>query len=346
MDVEKLQENRKSQHLKGFMELDFHGDNGFGEYELKPLLFPEAALTDIHTETDFLGKCFAFPLMINAITGGFSEGDEINRVLYKLALEFKLPMAVGSQSIALKYPHRAEGFKALRKYSELGFLIANISALSTPDEAKLAVEMLNADAIQLHVNCLQELAMTEGDRDFRGMLSNIEAIVESLKKPVILKGVGVGMDYKNALTAFNTDVAAIDVGGLGGTDFAKLENWRKKRVDGFLEGWGITTYESTWNVLKARKEYIEECILEEGLWQSPRRYIVASGGMERALDGVKAIDMGADMIGVAGAILRAVITGGESGGRAWIEKYMEDFKKIMLLIGKKEVGNGAKVSEC
>jgi len=346
VDFEKVQEDRKRQHLKGFMELDFQGENGFKEYGLKPLLFPEVNLDEIRTDTVFLGRSFSFPLMINAITGGFPEGNEINQILYRLALEFNLPMAVGSQSIGLKYPQRAEGFKALREHSELGFLVANVSAAATPEMARDAIGMINADAIQLHVNCLQELTMVEGERSFYGLLKNVEAIVSTCKKPVIIKGVGVGMYYESALTAFRTDAAAIDVGGLGGTDFAQIENWRGKRKDGFLEGWGISTYDSTRNALKARKEYIEECVLEEGLWKSPKRYIVASGGMNHPIDGVKAITMGADFIGVAGGILKAVLDEGEAGGRAWIENYIEDFKKVMLLTGKKEVGNGAKVSEC
>lgn len=329
LDAELLQEKRKIEHLRAFEALQFSGSNGFEQCSLYPVLFPEKNLNQIDTTTELFGHIFSFPLLIDAITGGFPEGDRINGILCHLAETFGLPMAVGSQSIALRYPKRAEGYRRLREAHPAMFLIGNISASMPPEAALKAIEMIEADALQLHVNPVQELAMAEGDRDFSGILKNISDIVRIVNKPVILKGVGAGMDSEGLRKGIMAGIQGIDLGGVGGTDFAKIENYRTGRTDGFLENFGYSTFETLNTALLLRKERIKED-------KKPPFHIIASGGMHRPMDGLKAIIMGADFIGVSGGILRAVMEKGEPGGAAWLENYIQDYRKGMLLIGKRE----------
>ncbi len=322
---ENIHKQRKLEHLQVFFEQESGGDNGLSELMLEPVGFPELNLVEIETKKELFGRTFGLPLLINAVTGGIEEGDRFNFLMAELAEAFSIPMAVGSQSIGLKYEESAEGFRQLRKRHEGLFLIGNLSAAASMEQARRAVEMVGADALQLHLNIAQELAMSEGDRDFKGLLENIDRIACQLEVPVIVKETGFGVSEKCVLDVLDgTRAAAFDVSGKGGTNFVRIENQRTGRTDGFLEDWGIRTYESVRNGVSAR-----------GKGKKRPFWIIASGGIRNAEDSLKALLLGADFIGVAGSLLRAVEKGGFSAGESWLEQYRQDLKKLMLLIGKK-----------
>ena len=76
--------------------------------------------------------------------------------------------------------------------------------------------------------------MPEGDRDFTGALKRIEAIVKEINVPVIVKEVGFGMNRETVAHLYSVGVTIVDVGGFGGTNFAKIENKRRKHLFPFL----------------------------------------------------------------------------------------------------------------
>lgn len=186
----------------------------FSDLRLIPNTLPEIALEDIKLSSNFLGASFEFPFYIEAMTGGTPRADKLNAQLAQIAKSQGLAMAVGSQSIALKYPELAAGFKNVRALHPSGFLFANLGAGHSLENAKRAVEMIEANALEIHVNTAQELPMDEGDRAFR-WLDNINEISEKLEVPVIVKEVGFGMSQQTFKQLSETAVSAINIGGNG-----------------------------------------------------------------------------------------------------------------------------------
>lgn len=152
---------------------------------------PEINIDHIDASAVFLSKTLNYPLIINAITGGTENARRINRSLAKLARQYGLAMAVGSQTMAIHEPILRDTFAVVRKENPDGLILANVSALSGVEQALEAVEMVEADGLQLHFNIPQELAMPEGDRDFAGMLENVARLVENSPVPIIAKEVGL-----------------------------------------------------------------------------------------------------------------------------------------------------------
>ena len=190
---------RKKEHIENYLKTSYKGDTLMGDVYLDHNSLPELDFEQIDTSTRFLGKRIEYPILINAMTGGSEFTQEINKDLAALARELKIPMAVGSQTIALEDDGARESFHIVREViGPEGIVISNLSGLSTVDDAKRAIEMVDSDALQIHLNLAQELVMEEGDRDFRGVLKNIEAIVKAVDKPVIVKEVGFGISLDAA----------------------------------------------------------------------------------------------------------------------------------------------------
>src|SRR5699024_4157351 len=203
---------------------------------------PELSFEDINTKTLFLNKKVDYPIMINAITGGTDFSQEINRQLSCISSEFNIPIAVGSQTIALYDEKSRESFKVVRKIMKDGVVIGNLGSTATVEEAKVAIDMIEADALQLHLNVAQELVMNEGDRDFKGILNNIENIVKNINKPLIVKEVGFGISKDVAKRLNDIGVSYIDISGSGGTNFIEIEGIRRDDIDFTdLYSWGIPT---------------------------------------------------------------------------------------------------------
>jgi isopentenyl-diphosphate delta-isomerase len=260
--------------------------------------------------------------MINAMTGGFDHAVEINGNLSKLAASFNIPMAVGSQAIAVNDPSYAPSFKVVRDNLDSGVVIANINGFATIDEVKYAVEMVRADGIQIHLNPAQEMCMPEGDRDFSGILKKIEHIVRELNQPVIIKEVGFGLSKAVTKQLIEVGVTYIDIGGGGGTNFIKIESARNEAFDyPELSEWGIPTALS----------------LLENSQLDAKLNIICSGGMRSADEVVKALCVGANMIGISGPILRVLMEEGYDSAHAYIENIIYKSKVIMLLLGKKDI---------
>jgi isopentenyl-diphosphate delta-isomerase len=169
------------------------------------------------------------PLLINAMTGGAPAVTAINQKLAVIARERGLAMAVGSQMAALRDPAVRESYHVVRRENPKGMVFANLGAEATVEQAVQAVEMIEANGLQIHLNVMQELLMPEGDRDFRGYLDNIRRIKEHVGVPVIVKEVGFGMSAESMEKLADAGITLLDVGGRGGTNFAKVENRRITR---------------------------------------------------------------------------------------------------------------------
>ncbi|MDR7855424.1 type 2 isopentenyl-diphosphate Delta-isomerase [Tissierella sp.] len=320
-----MRKKRKKEHVENYLRTTYKGDTLLGDVFLQHNALPNLNFADIDTKTSFLGKTVDYPIIINAMTGGSDFSWEINRELSLLAKEFNIPMAVGSQTIALCEEEEGckESFKIVREnLGDNGIVIANLGANSSLDDVKSALELVNGDAIQLHLNPAQEVVMLEGDRDFTGILDNIERIVKEIDKPVIVKEVGFGISKEVASKLYNIGVRNIDVSGSGGTNFIEIENVRYNNMDfSDLYSWGIPT---ALTLIKCRE-------LPDDL------NLIASGGIRNSMDIVKALIIGGNMAGISGEILSYLLHGGYNTARDYLEGLIYKMKVLMLLLGKQNI---------
>lgn len=319
-----MRKNRKKEHVENYLKTTYRGDTLLGDVFLQHNALPDLNLEDIDTKTIFLGKTVDYPIIINAMTGGSEFSQEINRELSLLAKEFNIPMAVGSQTIALCEEEGCrESFKVVRENIPAeGIVIANLSGQASLEEVKLALEIIDGDAIQLHLNPAQEVVMLEGDRNFKGILENIGKIVKGLDKPVIVKEVGFGISKEVATKLYDVGVKNIDVSGFGGTNFIEIENIRYNNIDfSDMYSWGIPTALA---LIKCRE-------LPKDL------NLIASGGIRDSMDIVKALVVGGNVVGISGELLSYLLHGGYENARNYLEAIIYKMKVLMLLLGKQNI---------
>ena len=259
-------------------------------------------------------------LLINAMTGGAAEVESMNGALAEAAAHLGLPMAVGSQVAGMREPEVAQSYRIVRQVNPQGVILANVSTSATVEEARAAVEMIDANLLQIHLNAPQELVMAEGDRGFRGQLRQIAALVDVMPVPVVVKECGFGMSRETARQLYDAGVRAVDVSGRGGTNFAWIEGQRQDLpVDPGIEQWGIPTAAT---------------LAEVAALSLPGVDIVASGGVRYGSDCAKALALGASVVGVAGAALRAYQQGRL---QAYLEGLVGDLRCALLLSGARSV---------
>ena len=239
--------NRKDEHVRISEELRGIQHNGFDDVRFLHHSFGELACDGVDISTTVTGRAWPVPFYINAMTGGSEMTGKINADLARAAAATGVAMASGSVSVALRDPSLAPTFRVVRENAPEAFLFSNVSPGVTPQQAREAVELLDANALQVHVNPAQELVMPEGDRDFRGWLDRIEEIVEAVGEmgvPVVVKEVGFGLSARSISEVAARGVRTVDVSGRGGTNFAAIENQRRSgREYGYLAGWGQSTIE-------------------------------------------------------------------------------------------------------
>lgn len=275
---------------------------------------------DLHSEIGELS--LSSPIFINAMTGGGGERTlEINRNIAIAAKETGVAISVGSQMSALKDPNERKTYEVVRKEYPEGVIIGNLGSEATVEQALAAIEMLEANALQIHLNVVQELVMPEGDRDFRNALERIEKIINNVHVPIIVKEVGFGMNKETVEKLHTVGVSAVDVGGFGGTNFGKIENERRISSLDFFNDWGIPTSIS---IVEAKGAH-------------PNVSVLASGGIQTSLDIAKAIALGADAAGIAGFFLKILMKQGIEGLIKKIESIHEELSMIMTALGAKNI---------
>lgn len=319
-----IRQSRKLEHLKYSLLLDDGpAAAGFADFHLIHNCLPDLNWQDIVVNTSIAGISLSQPVIVNAITGGAADVLEVNRELAEFAHATGAAMAVGSQYSAIENSSIAETYKIVRKVNPDGVLFANLGAHASIEDARYAVEMIGAQAIQIHLNAGQEIIMSEGDRHFRGYLSQIEAIVQKINVPVIVKEVGCGIAYEQALALAAAGVQVIDVGGAGGTNFLAIEAARSQlTLDAELTAWGIPTALAAVEVLAAAGPAID---------------VIVSGGIRTPLDAVKALALGGMAAGIAGPVLKTIKHQGLPGAINWYADFVTDIKRIMLLLGARTI---------
>lgn len=312
--------NRKDEHLSLAKAFYKEKKNDFDQIRFVHHSFSEIAEAEVDLSTSFLGFAFNYPFYINAMTGGSERTKIINQQLGIIAKETGIMTAIGSVNTALKNPELADTYQIMRKENPNGIIFANIGAGHSIEDAQKAVELIQADGLQIHVNIPQELVMPEGDRNFHGWLDSIEKIVAKLSVPVIVKEVGFGISSETIEQLTLRGVKAVDVSGQGGTSFTQIENARrKKRNLNFLDDWGQSTAIS---------------LLESTNWQHDLA-ILASGGIRHTLDIVKALSLGAKGVGIAGTILNQLMTNGVDETIQLIFQWENELKLLYTMLGKR-----------
>ncbi len=293
-------QRRKAEHIRINLEEDVRSaaTTGLESYRLVHQALPELDLKEVDTTSSLFGRTLASPLLISSMTGGAPEAVRINRRLAEAAQAERVAIGVGSQRAALEHPEQARAFQ-MRRFAPDALLFANLGAVQLNygyglDECRRAVDMIEADALFLHLNPLQEALQADGDTDFRGLARRIEETCRRLPVPVIAKEVGWGISEKTARLLADCGVAGIDVAGAGGTSWSQVEMHRapdemRRRLAASFIAWGIPTADSILAVRRA----------------APSLMVIASGGLKDGIDVAKCLAMGAALGGMAGPFLRA-----------------------------------------
>ena len=327
---------RKRDHIRIVLNEDVAAkgvSTGFGRYRLPHRAVPELALREIDGSVTLFGRPLRAPLLISSMTGGAQEGRRINRVLAEAAEAMGVAMGVGSQRAALLHGDLA-GTYEVRKYAPHVPLLANIGAVQLTDgfgidACRRAVEMIEADALILHLNPLQEAVQPGGDTDFRGVLARIEQICRLLDVPVVAKEVGHGIGAEDARRLVEAGVRAIDVAGAGGTSWSEVERLRHttshgQRVAAAFAGWGWPTAEAVVAVRAAL----------------PDVTLIASGGIRSGVDVAKSIALGADLAGSAAPhLVAAMDAAGVDAVADELLVLIDQLRVAMFCVGARTIGD-------
>jgi len=299
---------------------------------------PEIDLSEIDTSVEFLRKKLSLPLIIGALTGGTELGLKVNKILAKAAERCGIGICCGSQRIAIENELARESFRIIKEEAPTALKIANIGApqiAAMRDEKKLidmciqVVEMINADALAVHLNPLQECLQYEGEPTFKNLIPNIEIIVKSLNIPIIVKEVGYGISRNTARKLAKIGVAAIEIAGKGGTSFTVIE---KYRVEDLIERDILQLYDTLSEL--GIPTLLSLC---EVLEEFPGK-IIASGGIRTGLDIAKVIIFGADVAAIARPFLERALEGFEKVLK-YIEKIHRELKITMFLTNSKNIND-------
>ncbi len=305
--------SRKADHIRINLEEDvdfLQLTTGFERFHFVHEALPEIDLAEVDTGITVFGKRLSAPILVSSMTGGTDRAAMINRRLAEATQACGLAMGLGSQRSALEEPETAASFH-VRDYAPDALIFANLGAVQLNygygvEHCQRAVDMLEADALILHLNPLQEVVQAEGDTNWHDLLPKIAAICRALPVPVIAKEVGWGISRSTARRLIEAGVGAIDVAGAGGTSWSQVEMHRApterlRRLAEAFRDWGTPTATSLSWVSEVRAEM-----------NSPSLPIFASGGMRTGQDIAKAVALGADLVGLASPFLKRVMDSTEA----------------------------------
>ena len=329
----KQTENRKTDHINICLDKKAQArkaTTGFEDVQFVHRASPEVDKAKIDVSTTVFGHKFSAPLIVGAMTGGTAEATRINAAIAEAVETLQLGMGVGSQRAAIENPKLAETFAVAREKAPTAFLIANIGGIQLVHgcgvkEVKQAVEMIDADAVAVHLNALHEAVQPEGQTNFKGVLDKICEVAGELDKPVIVKETGAGIAAEDAKKLVKAGVKAIDVGGAGGTSFAAVEYYRSETgsVQRFLGDvfwdWGIPTSAS----------------LAETT-QTIRIPVIASGGVRSGMDVAKSLALNACMGSICQPALETAVKGAKAT-ETLLSRLIEELRNVMFLVGAENV---------
>ena len=332
--IDDATQSRKADHIRLALETEMQGANHyFDRVRLPHRAMPELALDGVSTETRFLDRDLAAPLIIGAMTGGTDRARDINRSLAAAAQELGLAFALGSQRAAIEDPSLADTY-AVRDVAPDIPVLANLGMVQLNygygiEECRRAVEMTHADALALHLNALQEAIQPEGQADFSGLLNRLEPVVRDLEVPVVVKEVGHGVDSETARRLRDIGVRIIDAAGSGGTDWARIEAARAedRGLGDVFSGWGIPAPTA-----------ISELASLEGI------QVIGSGGVRSGVDGAKAIALGADWVAMAQPFLAPAMEGVEDV-IAEAQRWIRELRIAMFCCGVRDLNGLSAVQQ-
>ena len=317
-------EQRKLDHIRYALELcDGNRRTGLEDVRLlhNCLTSVDPDRVDINTRIGNLA--LPVPVFIDAITGGAGSVKEINRKLATVAKHAGIAMAVGSQYGTVKDGKYRDTYAVIREEHPEGIFFANVSALVTPEEAKAAVRMIEADALEIHLNAAQELIMPEGDKKFSFIKDNLSRLQDCVEVPIIIKETGCGMAAEQIRELQAMGFTCFNVAGFGGTSFAAIEASRSKlaRYEMFAD-WGIPT---AWSLIDGVHVV------------KPWDTLIASGGIRSGWQAAQAIALGADAVAMSGNVLAVLLQQGVEEAVAYLRDVIADLKDIMVLTGSRTI---------
>ena len=325
---------RKVDHIRICLDKKAQAKNvtaGFEDLQLVHRALPEIDKSEINLSNIFLGKKFKAPIIVGAMTGGAEEATAINASIAEAVEKLGLGMGVGSQRAAIQDKNLEKTYRIAREKAPHAFLIANVGGVQLVHgyglkEVKKIVEMINADAVAVHLNALQEAVQPEGQTNFQGVLAKIAEIAGALDQPVIVKETGAGISAEDAKALEEAGVKAIDVGGVGGTSFAAVEYYRStKEKDVYLGeafwDWGIPTAVS---------------LVENA--QTVKLPLIASGGVRSGNDVAKALALKASLASISQPILETAVKGAEETEKK-LSCLIEELRNVMFLVGAEKIGD-------
>jgi isopentenyl-diphosphate delta-isomerase len=326
---------RKAEHIRICLEKKAQAKKataGFEDIQLVHRALPEVDKLKIRLSTTFLGKKFLAPLIVGAMTGGTEEAIQINASIAEAVEKLGLGMGVGSQRAAIEDQKLEKTYAVARKKAPSAFLIANIGGVQLVHgyglkEVKKVVEMIDADAVAVHLNALQEAVQPEGQTNFKGVLAKIGEIAGELGVPVIVKETGCGIAAEDAKALESAGVKAIDVGGVGGTSFAAVEYYRSTNnsLGEVFWDWGIPTAVS----------------LIEAV-QTVKIPVVVSGGVRSGLDVAKSLALNASLASISQPVLEVAVKGAVETEEL-LSCLIEELRNVMFLVGAENLEGLAKV---
>ena len=324
--------DRKKDHveLTAGGDMQYQKPTGFDQFQFIHNALPEVNFDQVSTEAELLGRTFSFPLFISSMTGGYTDAGAVNAIIAEFCEAFNLPFGVGSQRAMLENPETTDSFSIVREKAPSAFIASNIGGAQligglSGEHLNLLIDSIEADAVIVHLNPLQELMQPEGDRNFEGIEHGIKQLVGDSPVPIIVKETGAGISGEVASRLLNLGVAVIDTAGAGGTSWAKVENERsinKEPKDIFNE-WGLPTVQSLREVLKYRENFEYE--------------VIASGGIRSSHDIAKSLCLGADFSASAQPVIKAVVENGYEGLEELFKNWEKELRVIMTLLGCKEL---------
>ena len=327
-------EKRKAEHIRICLEEKAQAKTvatGFEDIKFIHRALPEVNREEVSLSTSFLNKPFSAPLMVGAMTGGTKEAIKINQNIAEVVEKLGLGMGLGSQRAAVENYALEKTYAVARKAAPKAFLIANIGGVQFGHgygvrEVRKVIEMIDADAVAIHLNALQEAVQPEGQTNFKGILEKICNVVSEIDSPVIVKETGAGISAEDAIALKDAGVKAIDVGGVGGTSFAAVEYFRgeKKLGEAFWD-WGIPTAVSVVEVV-----------------QSTKLPVIASGGIRTGKDMAKAAALGAKMISISQPVLETAVIGSRETEQL-LSGLIDELKTVLFLVGAENMDSLTKV---
>lgn len=315
------QTNRKNEHVS-LSENFYKGkESSMNDIHFVHHSFPGIDVADGDLSVDLGELQFSLPFFINAMSGGSEWTGKLNQKLAIVARETGLAIATGSISAGLKMPEVQDSYTVMRKENPKGLIFANLGAGHGAENAKKAIDLIEADAMQIHVNSPQEVVMPEGDREFNNWMENIQEILAEIDVPLIVKEVGFGMSRETVKLLQEIGVKYIDISGKGGTNFAEIENFRRSeyKLDG-LESWGQTTAVSLLEAMEVKEN----------------SHLIASGGIRTAQDILKSLALGASVVGISSQFMHMILRDMDEA-IAQVEQWKLELERAMTLLGARTV---------